>query len=558
MKLPALQPLVSHLRELPPSDKFIVGTLSVILLVLMLVGLYNLERQFLVEVPSHGGGLTEGVVGHPRFINPLLALSDPDRDLVLLTYAGLMGYDASGKLIPVLAQSYEISEDGKVYTFHMRPNAEFSDGTPVTAQDVVFTTAKAQDPGLKSPRLADFTNVSVEAVDATTVQFTLPKAYAPFLEEMTLGILPAHLWQSVSNEEFPFSLSQAEPVGAGPFKVAHIARDKAGLVERYELVRNDHYVLGRPYLAHITFVYFDDEETLREAFLRGRIESAHGVAGSHVIKIPYSRIFGVFFNQGENPALAKLEVRKALSVAVDRNMLVKDVLDGNAIPAYGPVPPNLKDATATPQNSVVGIDEAREILLKGGWQYSEEERIWKHDKDNLSLSVTLTTSNVPELKAVAEALRSTWEQLGVATSIEFFDPNTLVLSSIRPRKYEALLFGMVVGKDKDFFAFWDSSQRNDPGLNVSLYTNLRVDELLDEIREESNVSLLPQKLSALDALIAADYPAVFTHAPTFLYAVPSDLKGVVFETVAAPSDRFQTIAFWHRHTEFLWPFIINE
>lgn len=546
--------ILSHVKGLSPGDKVIVSMLALVLCVLILAGLYTLERRYLIEVPSRGGSLTEGVVGHPRFVNPLLALTDADRDLVQLTYAGLMGYDASGALVPVLAESFAVSEDGKEYTFVLREGAVFSDGTPVTSEDIVYTIEKAQDPGLKSPRLADVASIKVQALDAKTVRFSLPQAYAPFLEEMTLGIVPSAFWHSISNEEFPFSKSMINPVGAGPFKVAHITQDKTGLVERYELVSNEHYALGRPYLSHITFIYFNDEETLEEAYRRGRIESAHGIASKASIAVPYSRIFGVFFNQSKNPALAKIEVRKALSVAVDRTALVQDALGGYATPAYGPVPPSL-----LPQEDVSveveGTEEARAILERNGWAYDAAELVWKHKKDALTLSVSLTTSNVPELKAVAEALKQDWEALGVKTSIEFFDPNDLVLSSIRKREYEALLFGMVVGRDKDFFAFWDSSQRSDPGLNVSLYANLAVDELLDEIREEQDQGEMSNKLSKLNSLIAADYPAVFTHSPTFLYAIPERLKGVVVKSIAAPSDRLGTVAFWYAHTEFIWPFL---
>ena len=126
-----------------------------------------------MPIPAYGGSLTEGEIGSPRFVNPLLALTDADRDLSTLTYAGLMGISADGALVPVLAESYTISPDGKSYTFVLRPNAKFSDGTPVTAGDVVFTVQKAQDPALKSPEFADWSGVAAEAIDSRTVRFTL-------------------------------------------------------------------------------------------------------------------------------------------------------------------------------------------------------------------------------------------------------------------------------------------------------------------------------------------------------------------------------------------------
>lgn len=551
MRHRGLQSLFEQVRALTPGDKLIAGVLAALLGVLLVMGLYTLERAFLVEVPSRGGALVEGVVGEPRFVNPLLALSDADRDLAALSYAGLMGYDASGVLTPALAERYEISSDGTSYTFVIREHATFSDGTPVTAEDVVFTVQKAQDPDLKSPRLSDFAGIGVEVLDARTVRFTLPKAYAPFLEDATLGILPAHVWKDVTNAEFPFSPYMEKPIGAGPFKVEKVTRSKDGTVERYELSAFGKYALGRPYLDRLTFVYYKDEEALAEAVSRGQVESAYGVAGETFIRAPYSRIFGAFFNEGKNEALTTLSVRKALSVAIDREQLVRQVLTGFAFPAYGPVPPGVAPVAqvSVPEDRLLA---ARTLLENAGWTFDETEGIWTHT-DAGTLSFTLTTGNVPELKAVAEHLRADWAELGVPVTLQVYDPSELVLRAIRPREYEALLFGMVVGRDKDFFAFWDSSQRADPGLNVSLYANRAVDELLDDLREETDEASRMERLTELDALVAADYPAVFTHAPEFVYSVPKDLRGVALSTLAAPSDRLASARFWYRRTEFVWP-----
>lgn len=552
MGLPGLDITLSHLRELSPGDKCIAGALFIALCVLILSGLYTLERTFLVAVPSYGGELVEGIVGAPRFVNPLFAVSDADRDLTLLTYAGLMGYDSEGALVPVLAESYEQSEDGTTYTFRLRGDAVFSDGSPVTAEDVVFTVRKAQDPALKSPRLSDFLNIAVETRDARTVVFTLPEAYAPFIHQATLGILPARLWGNLSNEEFLFSSLMQEPVGAGPFKVARIQRDKNGSIERYTLTRFDRYALTRPYLSQITFVYFKDTESLAEALERGRVESAYGVPHENALRVPYSRVFGVFFNQSKNPVLAKLPVREALSIAVNRTELITEAIGGYGVPVYGPVPPDLllEESQEDPDTR---IEDATHILRDAGWEYDEEKKLWVHEKDALSLSFTLTTAHIPELKAVAEALRDDWGTLGVPVTIEFYDQSELLARSIRPREYEALLFGMVIDKGEDLFAFWDSSQRQDPGLNVSLYTSLSVDELLEELRGNTSKESKQEALATLDALIRKDVPAVFTHAPEFIYTVPKNLEGVRLGRISTPSERLVGVAFWYRHKEYVWP-----
>lgn len=549
--------ITTHLRTLSLSDKVVVAVLSLIVVISGLSSLYTLEKQFLVEVPSYGGSLLEGSVGTPRFVNPLLAISDTDKDLATLTYAGLMGYDHKGELTPALAERYEISEDGKVYTFTLREHIRFSDGSPVTAEDVVFTIKKAQDPSLKSPELSNWSNILVEAVDARTVRFSLPKAYAPFLSDATLGILPAHIWREVSNEEFPFVGEMLEPVGAGPYEVKNVVHGKNGIIERYELVAFSDYALGKPYLSKIAFMFFKTEEELKNAVVRGRVESAHSAFSKDALHASYSRVFGVFFNQNLNPLFARIEVRKALSQALNRDELVENTLGGFATAVYGPVPLGSTMLRETPIGDT-GIEAARQTLQDGGWEYSDETKTWVHADEGLTLSVSIKTSNVPELKAVAQKVQEDWQALGVSTTVEFFEPSTLSSEVIRPRNYDALLFGMVIGRDNDLFAFWESSQRNDPGLNIAMYANKRVDDLLENIRTETDPEVRSENLAEVNELIAKDYPAVFTHAPDFVYTVPKDLEGIVLGTIASPKDRFATLPFWYRHTEWVWPFLKDE
>ena len=531
--------------------------LGAFLIVSALSGLYALERSLLVEVPAQGGTLQEGVVGSPRFVSPLLALSDADRDLVALTYSGLMGIGMDGTLTPVLAERYEIAEDGKTYTFVLRENLTFSDGTPLSAEDVVFTVEKAQDPALKSPERANWDGIGVEALDPRTVRFTLSKSYAPFLENTTLGILPARLWRNVSAEEFPFSTLQTEPVGAGPFTVSYVSRNTSGIIEEYVLSAFDSYALGRPYLDEMRFRFFSQESDLAKALGTGAVESAYGIPDARALSAPYSRVFGVFWNSDENPVFARPEVRKALSVAIDRNGIVRDVLGGFATAIKGPMPPGGHTALES-ETAEERIRSAKETLEKSGWTYDTETRAWKQSKDKLVLSITLKTSNVPELKAVATKIRDDWQLLGVPVSIELYEPGDLNQNVIRPRAYSALLFGMVVGRDRDLFAFWHSSQRNDPGLNIALYANRSVDTLIEQARGENDAVARERSLVKIDEAIAADYPAAFTHSPDFLYTMPEDVRGVSLPQITAPSDRFASVASWYRRTEPVWPFFVKD
>ncbi len=556
--VPLISGVVNYVRQLPPGDQLIASILGGLVALTLLAGLFGLERTFLVVEPAYGGAFTEGIVGTPRFVNPLIALSDADRDLAKLTYAGLMGTRGDGSLEPVLAESYSVSEDGKIYTFVLRPGITFSDGSPVTAEDVVFTVEKAQDPGLKSPELANWSGVKAEAVDARTVRFTLPRAYAPFLQDTTLGILPARLWRDVTNAEFPFSPLMSTPVGAGPFMVDRVTRSKEGVITEYTFKSFKGYALGRPYLDNIRFVFVDEESDLELALQNKRVDSGYGVAREGALTAPYARIFGAFFNANQNPVFSEPAVRRALSLAIDRSAITQSILGGYASPIMGPVPPGSGIETTPVPVLENRIQAAADVLTDAGWKYDEEARIWDNPKVDAELRVTLRTSNVPELKLVAQQVQSDWASLGVPTSLELFEPGDLTQNVIRPREYEALLFGMVVGRDQDLFAFWSSSERSDPGLNIALYANSTVDTLLERVRTEQNNETRLKDLATLEEQIAGDYPAAFTHAPDFVYAAPKGIHGIELPQIASPSDRFANIAGWYRYTQEVWPFLAKK
>ncbi len=549
--------IARYIQTLSPGDRLIAVLLGALVVCTSIIALFGFARSFMVEVPAHGGTLTEGSVGAPRFVNPLLALSDADRDMTALTYAGLMGIGADGALVPILAREYRVSPDGKIYTFILRDNAKFSDGTPVTAEDIVFTVQKAQDPALKSPEYSNWASIRAEAVDEHTVRFILPKSYAPFLADTTLGILPAHLWRNIDNDEFPFSPLMQHPVGAGPFKVSKVMENKDGIITGYDLKAHAGYALGRPYLAAIHMRFYETPTLLQGAYKSGAVESAYGIDAPGALRAPYARVFGVFFNKKENPALGNLAMRKALSISIDREHITTDVLGGYATPLIGPVsqgngiePPTLPDPATR-------IADAKKILTDNGWSFDETAGTWKNAKAKLSLdTVTIRTSSAAELKVIAQAVQEDWQSLGVPTTVELYEPGDLTNEIIRPRAYEALLFGMVVGREQDLYAFWDSSEQAPPGLNIASYANTAVDALLEKARTESDPVKARSYIQSASDKIAADYPAAFTHAPDFLYAVPKTLYGVSLSQIAAPADRFATVATWYKERAYVWPFLV--
>lgn len=581
------------LEALSPSERLALYVLSSMLAISTLVLLGGLSRSVSVEVPVAGGILREGEVGPTRFINPLLTLSQADQDLTTLVYSGLMRALPDGSYAPDLAERYEISEDGTVYTFTLRADATFHDGTSLTSADVLFTIQTAQNPAFKSARRADWDGVQVSAPDAHTVVFTLPHAYAPFIDNTTLGILPSHLWKDVSAEEFPFNPLNTRPVGSGPYRITSLDTDSTGAATRYDLSPFKDFALDGPYLKRISFTFYPNTDTMIKAWNARQIDAIAGISSAtidsltrsdgNVIASPLPRVFGVFFNQNHAPILADSAVRKALDMAVDKQRIVDTVLGGYGKALEGPIPPGvlggataitpvslatLHTATSTPERDSSRADRARAILQAGGWTFTSSDEngttgTWtkkagKSGKGSDTLVVHLATADQPELVATANMIADDWRAAGVEVDVQVYSLSELNTAVLRPRTYDAVLFGEVVGRSADLFAFWHSSQRNDPGLNLAMYANTKADALLSKARATTDKREREELYEQFSALVQKDMPAIFLYAPDFLYIVPRNIQGVELGALTSASERFFTINQWYTDTKLVWSLFTNN
>jgi len=558
---------VYALRSLSSREKFIFLILFITFITGALLFLWRLENLFLIEIPTQGGVINEGVIGTPRFINPLIAVSDADRDMTALIYSGLMRTDNNGDLIPDLAEKVDISKDGLVYTFTLKDNLKWQDGKPITSSDILFTIQQAKDPTLKSPKRALWEGVDVSAPDEKTIKFTLKKPYSPFLENTTMGILPKHLWQGATSDQMIFSNFNINPVGSGPYKINKVNRNSSGIITSYELVPNKNFALGEPYISKFVMYFYLSEKDLINAYQKGEIDNINGLSpltinnikgnGSVLKTMFLPRIFAVFFNQNNAKIFSQKEVREALDMATDRKKIIDDVLAGYGTELNYPLPPgvlgsiNNNDDT----NKDFSIEKAKEILKNNGWTFNDGENVWekKIKKETMKLEFSLATSDAPDLKNAAEIIKKNWTELGAKVNLSVFELGDLNQNTIRPRKYDALLFGEIVGRDPDPFVFWHSSQRNDPGLNIALYTNPKVDKILEEARRTTDETERIKKYEDFQKELVDETPAIFLFSPDFLYLVSSKVRGLenVHEISTAP-ERFSQIYNWYIKTEKVW------
>jgi peptide/nickel transport system substrate-binding protein len=563
--------ILNLIKDFSATEKVVFTLFTVIAITSALVMSLRVNKAFLVPIPSHGGAITEGIVGLPRSINPVLAFTDVDRDISTLIYSGLMKYE-NGKLVGDLAKKYTISDDGLTYTFTLKDNIRFHDGMPLTTDDIEFTIQKVEDGILKSPRRADWANVTVKKIDQNQIQFILKQPYSPFLANTTIGILPKHIWKNVDADQFIFSQYNIEPIGSGPYKLSNIKRDSGGIPEIYNLESFNKYYDGEAYISTLSINFFPNEKAAIDAYVSGNIESIAGISPIEVTRIASSttnikildttlpRIFGIFFNQNNSPVLANKEVRLALDTALDKDRIIKEVLYGYGVSIDSPLPLGTTNTDEKTEKIIKPDKElAKNILGKAGWTLNANGIFEKKDKKSTqTLSFSISTADTPVLKLAAEIAKSEWRSIGIDVNVKVFEYGDLSQNIIKTRKYDALLFGEFVGKDLDLYAFWHSSQRNSPGLNVSMYVNSKADKLLEEARTTSDEETKSNKYQAFEKIIKDEIPAVFLYSPEYIYIVPDKIKGMTLGAITNSSDRWYGINKWYITTDDVWEIFTRD
>lgn len=533
--------------------------------------------HFTHPVPGIGGSYTEGIIGSPRVINPLYLSRDTDRDIARLVFSGLITYDGNGNVVPDLAERYTISPDGKVYTVFLRKEILWHDGKPLTADDVVFTINRIQNPQYKSPARANWQGVGVEKIDNATIRFTLRTPYAPFIENLTQGIIPRHLWENIAPTEILLHDLNTHPIGSGPYQFSRFKATAEGAMVWYTLTRNPHYYREGPYLKSITFLFFNTEDEIIASIHKGEIDGFGPIssdragdtnpAQGRVFSIATPRIFSIFFNQRMSPSLADPAVREAISRAIDKNKIAREGA-GGAIALDSILPPfriqvqESAGAGSGAPEPAYDPDRARTILDTAGWRDTDGDGIRdkkiRDAKKKLvatTLHFTLTTGDSPDLVRAADLIKTMLADMGIGIDIQKKPFAELEAQTLRPRAFEILLFGQVYGYEPDPFAFWHSSQIKDPGLNIALFADKKADRILEDARHATDRAVRDQNYQEFSRIAARAIPAVPLYTQLYLYLLPRDMQFsgdtagyAPFSRMTLPADRFNEINRWYRVT----------
>lgn len=502
-----------------------------------------------VSVPVESKTYTEGIVGQPKFINPIISNTDADRDLSRIVYSDLAD----------LLDHYTVDPEGKTWNVFLKGDLLWSDDKPLTSDDVIFTIETIQDPEARSPLFTTWQGIIANRISELEIEFTLRDRYVFFLDNLSdLIVIPRHIFGSIPSSNLKLSNYNLEPVGSGPYKYVNYELRNDGFITQYNFAINPNYAGKKPFIQQLSIKFFQGAEELIDSFNSRKIDGFGNLNPKNIDKLKLSnkltelkmpRYYAIFLNQNMNEALKEKTVRQALNTATDKNKIVNEVFGGKAQIADQPLTPIIEGyKDLDPEN--FSLEGAAEMLEKAGWKTDQETGIRekKFGKNTLKLEFQLVVPQIQFLTDTADLIKTDWEKIGVKLDLIKLNPSDISKDVIKNRNYQMLMFGNILKNNPDIFSFWHSSEKFYPGSNLSLFQNKKADESIEKIRKETDRDKRISEAGNLQEIIKSEEPAIFLFSPYYLYASIKDLGGLGENSLVTPSDRFKNINEWYLET----------
>lgn len=467
--------------------------------------------------------LAGGFFGFP---SPFAYIAGPGYVQMSFLYDTLVWKDASGRMIPWLAERWKRSADGLSYTFELRSDIRWHDGRPLTADDVAFTFRYFARQPLGPLIVAQpFGVAEARATGASTVEIGLERPTVTFLESVagSVPIIPRHIWSSI--EDAPRAQELDVLVGSGPYRVASYSPGEGATL----YVANSSYFLGPPYVRRIELRPVDDELT---ALLAGEIDvadtPAEGVPPSTlatlrddpdfaVVQSVGGFTFPLIFNLGRGGALADRRFRRACATAIDRGAIVQRLLGGNGQPGNpGFLPPDHPFAVEVEQYPF-DPRAANRLLDEAGYRRSGPDGR-RADRDGAPLELEILTANAP-VPPVLDLLVAALSAVGVQLRPRSVDLPTLFGRTQSGANEIALTLypgpgGTAPDADPDTLRTFYSSRVEGRLQGAQGYADRELDRLAERQLVTSDVADRRRLLARMQAIVARDVPALPLYYPT--------------------------------------------
>lgn len=486
------------------------------------------DRSTVDLTPVDGGTYVEASIGDATYLNPILATDSASNDINAQVYNGLVKYDKDIKLVGDLAEGWDLTNEGKTITFHLRKNVKWHDGRPFTSADVMFTYQTLISSNTRTAFSSDYLLVSkAEAPDPFTFRVSYNDPFAPAIESWGMGILPKHIWE---NGDVHTHEANRHPIGTGPYIFKEWLPS-----EKIVLEANPDYFEGRPHFDRYVYRIIPDQSVqfleLRQGTLATMALSPDQYNGYDEFFLQYDKYqypafkYDFFAFNLKNDLFKDKRVRQAISYAINKEDIVQGVYQGLASPASGPFPPASWAYNPDVKPYPHDVAKAKALLAEAGWKDSDGDGLL--DRKGTPFKFTVITNQGNKVReSIAQVVQNSLSQVGIKMEIRIIEWSVFIHSFVDKKQFEAIILGWNLARDPDAFSMWHSSQQGPNQYNFISYTNPNVDRLLEEGRRTFNIEKRAEIYHRMHVLIAEDAPYVFLDYPSSLPVIHKRIVGV--------------------------------
>ena len=484
------------------------------------------------DAPAHGDAIVEGSIGDVSGFLTAVTSDSASHTAAGYVFSGLVRYDKNLKLEGELAETWEVSPDGKRITFRLRKGVTWHDGAPFTSEDVLFTYRRMIDPNTPTAYAEDFKQVKrAETPDPSTFVVEYGKPFAPALASWGMHVLPKHLlavYPDISRSPL-----NKKPVGTGPFRFVEW---KTG--EKTVFEANPDYFEGRPYLSRVVTRVIPDPATMFLELKSGGIDMM-GVTPLQYTRQTETEEFRKSFHKYRylsfgytylgfrlsHPLFSDQRVRQAIAQAINKKEIIDGVLFGLGQEATGPYKPGTWVHNPDVKRYPYDPQRAKALLGEAGWKDADGDGVLEKEGRKFSFTVLTNAGNESRAKTAA-IIQQNLDGVGVKMEIRTLEWAAFINEFVDKRKFDAVILGWSIPQDPDQYDIWSSKKTGPKELNFVGFQNAEVDRLLEEGRRTFDLEKRKKAYSRIQEILAEEQPYVFLYYPDALPVVHKRIHGI--------------------------------
>ena len=515
------------------------GLLIFALIMLAVTQAFWLGNSYAENVYTFGGTYIEATIGEVNSMNPLFAVTDSEKTLSRLMFATIATIDYSGHPGIGLAKSITPSEDGKVWTVKLRDGLKWSDGEPITNEDVIFTANLIKNPAVSSVYNANLSNVKVSEDENGGIVFVLPATYADFISALNIPVLPKHILENTDPRTLVENNFSNSPVTSGAFSFNAMQQTESTGEQVIYLSANPYYYKGRPLLNSFAVHTYSNKDAIIEAINSGAVTATAELSGAEADKISSRQFYQkesklnsgafIFFNT-TNAAVKDGAMRTAIRQGINLEK-IRALAPGTTALDF-PLVESQIQLTSYPSLPEYNPEEAKAQIA----ELSGEEE----------LQVEIATINSGYLPDVANAVAEELKELGINAHVSVHEENQEFITNIISRRnYDLLVYEIELGADPDLLPYYHSSQKNTAGLNLSNYSNVLVDDLILSARDTLDEASRIKKYETFLEYWVTGVPAIGLYQPNLAYFYNKNVRTFSNDVrLVTALDRFSDVTDW--------------